>query len=125
VSIYGRVVTAGYDRFMARPEPTVLRQHRRSLLRAAGGNVLEIGAGTGANVPFYTDAVETVMTEPEAPMARKLERRPADAHLPVGVVQAPAERMLLGTTYSTPLSPRWCSAPSTISSRPCKRSAGS
>jgi ubiquinone/menaquinone biosynthesis C-methylase UbiE len=36
------------------------------------------------------------MTEPEAPMARKLERRLADAHLPVSVVQAPAERMSFG-----------------------------
>jgi hypothetical protein len=38
--------------------------------------VLEIGAGTGANLPFYGPAVESLtVTEPEPPMLRRLERR--------------------------------------------------
>lgn len=48
----GRVFAAGYDTFMAGPEKAVLRGRRKSLLARASGHVLEIGGGTGANIPF-------------------------------------------------------------------------
>lgn len=38
--------------------------HRRRLLAQARGRVLEIGAGTGANVPLYPPAARVVATEP-------------------------------------------------------------
>jgi ubiquinone/menaquinone biosynthesis C-methylase UbiE len=59
--------------------------------------VLELGAGTGHNLPYYTDAVsELVMTEPDPHMARRLRERladePAAAWNPT-VVEAPAEQL--------------------------------
>ena len=67
---------------------------RAQLLTGARGNVLEIGAGTGANLPFYSDAV-TALTcaEPEEPMSRRLARRIATQRRAVEMLAAPAERL--------------------------------
>ena len=42
-----------YDRQMAKTEKAQLGALRQRLLAAASGDVLEIGGGTGANLPFY------------------------------------------------------------------------
>ena len=92
MSIWGRIFAAGYDRCMAGEEKATLQAHRRALLAQARGRVLEIGGGTGANLPFYSDAVESLtITEPEAPMLRRLERRLRDAGREATVLRAPAE----------------------------------
>ena len=92
MSLWGRIFAAGYDKFMAGTEKAGLRDHRKKLLAPVRGRVLEIGGGTGANLPFYGPAVdELVIAEPEEPMARRLERKLADYSLPVRVVHAPAE----------------------------------
>jgi ubiquinone/menaquinone biosynthesis C-methylase UbiE len=58
--------------------------------------VLEIGAGTGLNLRHYSDSVEELLlAEPEAPMARRLERRLADSGRQGRVLLAPAERLPL------------------------------
>lgn len=83
-----------YDRLTAGVEEAGLRERRQQLLAAASGRVLEIGAGTGANLPFYGTNVESVTaTEPEAPMARKLAQRVADQKRGVEIVHAPAEQL--------------------------------
>jgi ubiquinone/menaquinone biosynthesis C-methylase UbiE len=46
-------IAAPYDRGMAPLEKWWLRQMRAELLPYARGRVLEIGVGTGANLPFY------------------------------------------------------------------------
>ena len=42
-----------FDAFMYPFEVVTLGRRRRRLIRSATGKVLEIGAGTGANLPFY------------------------------------------------------------------------
>ena len=81
-----------YDRQMAKTEQAGLRAFRQGLLAGAKGQVIEIGGGTGANLPFYGPAVEALtMTEPELPMVRRLERK-AREHAPAAkVLRAPAE----------------------------------
>jgi ubiquinone/menaquinone biosynthesis C-methylase UbiE len=81
-----------YDRQMAKTERAGLRAFRQGLLAGAKGQVIEIGGGTGANLPFYGPAVEALtMTEPELPMVRRLERK-AREHAPAAkVLRAPAE----------------------------------
>jgi ubiquinone/menaquinone biosynthesis C-methylase UbiE len=65
-----------YDRMTAPLEKGGLGEMRRELLASASGRTLEIGAGNGHNLPFYTDAVtELVLAEPEVHMARQLRER--------------------------------------------------
>lgn len=94
MSLWGRIFAAGYDTFMSGTENAGLREHRRRLLADARGRVLEIGGGTGANLPFYGPEVEeVVVTEPEEPMARRLEHRLAGSPRPARLVRAPAEQL--------------------------------
>lgn len=82
-----------YDRFMQRAEEDSLRVWRAELLSTLEGEVLDLGAGTGANVPYWPEAVEHVVaTEPDAGMARRLRERARSAGK-IEVVEAPAERL--------------------------------
>lgn len=99
MSIWGRIFAATYDHMMSAAEEGGLRDHRRALVAEATGDVLEIGGGTGANLPFYGENVRTLtITEPETPMARRLERRLEQFTTPVGarLVQAPGEQLPFG-----------------------------
>lgn len=95
MSIYGRIFAAGYDLFMKRTEEETMQPHRRALLARVRGRVIEIGGGTGANLPFYgSDVDELVITEPEEPMAKRLERKLSEyPQLPARVLRAPAEEL--------------------------------
>jgi ubiquinone/menaquinone biosynthesis C-methylase UbiE len=63
------------------------------LLKGAKGRVLEIGAGTGANLPLYDAGVDLTVTEPEEPMARRLEKRLHELRPNAAIVHAPAEHL--------------------------------
>ena len=94
MSLWGRVFAAGYDRIMAGTEKATLRRHRSALLAQASGRVLEIGGGTGANLPFYGEAVESLtVAEPEGPMMSRLKRRLDERSSAAQVVAAPAESL--------------------------------
>src|SRR5262245_28200301 len=81
-----------YDRQMAGTEQAGLRALRERLLAGASGDVLEIGGGTGANLPFYGPAVESLtITEPQPPMVRRLERKVREHRPAARVLRAPAE----------------------------------
>ena len=81
-----------YDRQIARAEEAGLRAMRKQLLAGAAGQVVEIGAGTGANLPWYGPEVKSLtVTEPVQPMVRKLERRVRELGSDATVLRAPAE----------------------------------
>jgi ubiquinone/menaquinone biosynthesis C-methylase UbiE len=81
-----------YDRFTLKSERETFSAHRQALLAAAGGDVLEIGGGTGANLRFYNGAVRTLtITEPEQPMVRRLEKRVGQSKPDAKLLRAPAE----------------------------------
>ncbi len=70
------VFAAMYDRMMRRGEERSMGRRRGELVAQASGRTLEIGAGTGANLPYYPDAVEElILAEPFEPMRRRLERK--------------------------------------------------
>jgi len=81
-----------YDRMMRGSEDAGVRDLRQGLVADASGRVLEIGAGTGLNLPHYNGSIESlVLTEPQAPMLRRLQRK-AHEHAPnAQVLRAPAE----------------------------------
>src|SRR3954469_10908629 len=65
----GRFSAAAYDRMSAGSERAGLSDMRHQLLAGARGATLELGAGTGANLQHYPDAVtELVLTEPSEHM---------------------------------------------------------
>jgi SAM-dependent methyltransferase len=81
-----------YNRQIARAEEAGLRDMRKRLLAGAKGRVLEIGSGTGLNLPWYGPELESLtVTEPSAPMVRRLERRLSDLGSTATVLRAPAE----------------------------------
>src|SRR5438067_1604223 len=92
MSLRQTIFAATYDRMSRKSEEAGLRTLRHSLLAGATGRVLEIGAGTGANLPLYNPSIESlVVTEPQAPMLRRLQRT-AREHAPLAqVLRAPAE----------------------------------
>jgi ubiquinone/menaquinone biosynthesis C-methylase UbiE len=81
-----------YDRQLAKIEQAGLGELRRTLLAGASGRVLEVGGGTGANLPFYGPDVESLtITEPEPSMLQRLERRVREQSPDTKVLRAPAE----------------------------------
>jgi ubiquinone/menaquinone biosynthesis C-methylase UbiE len=85
-----------YDRAIAGSERAGLSEMRAALLRGARGSTLEIGAGTGLNLPHYTEAVtELVLAEPDPHMARRLRERLEQERppTPAGVIEAPSEEL--------------------------------
>lgn len=73
----GFLMAAIYDRFMAETERACLAEWREALLRDAEGDVLEIGAGTGANLEHYPSrgVRSLTLTEPDPFMRSRLVRK--------------------------------------------------
>ena len=92
MSLRGKLFALTYDRQMAQVEKTTLRALRGSLLAEAGGDVLEIGGGTGANLPFYRpEAGSLTITEPDTAMMRRLQQRAREQAPLAKILRAPAE----------------------------------
>jgi len=88
--------------------------YRRRALAAAQGRVLEIGLGSGLNLPLYPPGVERVVGVDTSPrllsMARQLHRKSGP---PVALIEASAEALpLADATFDTVVS-TWtlCSIP--------------
>ncbi len=68
------------DKFMAKTDEACLNEWRHGLLNQVSGEVLEVGAGTGINIKFYSDNVtRLVLSEPDKHM-RKYLREQVDNH---------------------------------------------
>lgn len=68
-------------------------ERRARLVGSLEGDVLEIGAGTGLNVPHYRSARRLVALEPDGAYGRLLRERASAAGLPVEVVEGRAESL--------------------------------
>ena len=68
-----RFIAAFYDRMMASSETACLSEWRAELLRDLAGEVLEVGAGTGVNLPHYPrDVTRLALSEPDPHMRQRL-----------------------------------------------------
>jgi ubiquinone/menaquinone biosynthesis C-methylase UbiE len=87
-----RWFAAGYERRGRRNENTeYARDIRTRVAGGAAGRILEIGAGTGFNFPYYSAGAEVVATEPDPEMLERAEPRARDHG--VELRAAPAERL--------------------------------
>jgi len=92
-----RWFAATYDFVTRLSERRVLRHLRPLVAGTATGDVLEIGAGTGANFPYYDRAKvhRIVAIEPDPFMLRRAQRRAQELGLAVEFHQYPAEAIAL------------------------------
>lgn len=74
---------ARYDRLLAPLERRLLARLRARTLAALpqGSHLLEIGAGTGLNFPFYPMDASGVASEPSIEMLRRASAKPRPAHI--------------------------------------------
>jgi SAM-dependent methyltransferase len=90
-SLLQRLAAAGYDWLFDHVDPCGGADHRRRLVEQATGEVLEIGAGTGRNLPLYRTATRVVALEPGPGMRARARRAARAARVAVEVVDGRAE----------------------------------
>src|SRR4051794_34734834 len=74
----------------------VLRPYRARIVGAAEGRVLEIGIGSGLNLPLYGAKVTCVVgLEPSPELLRMARRQCTEAQVPIRLVEAMAESLPL------------------------------
>jgi len=77
-----------YDAFMTAVEWTGFKRWRAWLVGGARGRVLEVGCGTGRNLPLYPPGTPVVALELERHVLRAARRRAARIPLVLGDAQA-------------------------------------
>ena len=92
MSLSQRIFAASYDLLNSRVEGHLL-PYRRQTAGQARGDVLEIGGGTGANLPFYPANVDLTVVEPNPHMAKRLIRRSAKLGRQVTIVPDVGEKL--------------------------------
>jgi SAM-dependent methyltransferase len=94
-AIFGRLFTAWYGAGMRRIDELGLRETRREVLAGASGRTLDIGTGTGSNLPLFpSDVEELILAEPDRHMTRVLRQKLKETTWPdIELVQAPAESL--------------------------------
>lgn len=93
MSLFDRVWASVYDAAAGMADRGGDYRLRHRLVAPAAGRVLEIGAGTGRNLPLYRDADEVVALEPEPHSRSFAERRAPLAPVPVEVVAGDAQNL--------------------------------
>ncbi|ASJ02012.1 hypothetical protein A3L09_01400 [Thermococcus profundus] len=71
--------------------PTGIRKARRELIRRARGKVIELGVGTGLNLPFYPEGVEVVGIDISEKMLEKARKKRSKAK--VSLMKADARKL--------------------------------
>lgn len=88
-----RIFAALYDRMNGAAERGFVAPRRAALLGGLTGEVLDVGAGTGANLPHLRRASRVVAAEPDPAMRRRLLARAGRAEAPIQVDDASAEAL--------------------------------
>ncbi len=77
MSLYNKIFARIYDPFMASAERRKLGAWRQRLLGSLEGRILEVGAGTGANFPYYPGCAEVLAIDPSEEMLAFAKRKQA------------------------------------------------
>jgi ubiquinone/menaquinone biosynthesis C-methylase UbiE len=85
---------ATYDRSVGKVEQLLLGRLRKSYGGLLNGGILEVGIGSGLNIPFYSAAVtRAVGVDLSREMLRHAHQRAAHLGIPFALVQADAEAL--------------------------------
>ena len=91
---WGRGFAALYDWGLKATEEGGLRDTRREVLAEARGRTIDLGAGTGANIGLFPEAVtELVYAEPDPHMAKRLREKLVESGERGEIVEAPAQSL--------------------------------
>src|SRR6478672_6292526 len=94
VRLWTRAFAVLYDPVLWAGERVGMRAQRQEVLRHARGRTLELGSGTGLNVPHYPDDLdELILAEPAAPMRSRLKKAVRRSNRPATILDATAERL--------------------------------
>jgi ubiquinone/menaquinone biosynthesis C-methylase UbiE len=88
-----RLFAAIYDRVTASAERSVFPKWRRFIAGEAKGRILEIGAGTGANLPYYPKGAQVTVIEPNPHMLKRLKARAERLGVEVVCLEQAVERL--------------------------------
>ena len=84
-------VSGAYDQGMRPLEWLIFRRLRRLIFPKLRGRVLELGAGTGVNLPLYRGGARVIALDASADMLARAARRPSQAS--VALVRADAQHL--------------------------------
>lgn len=82
-----------YDAVMGLAERGAVGKLRSGMVSRARGNVLEIGAGTGLDFPWYERHAKVIASDPDLGMLRRARARARAARAEVVLVAADAEML--------------------------------
>lgn len=82
-----------YDKMLESEEKKFLGAIRAEMLEDVTGNVLEIGAGTGANFQYYQPGAHVTAIEPDPYMLQRAQKRASETRADIDLRQAPAEEL--------------------------------
>ena len=88
-----RWFAAVYDLMAAPEERRFMGDVRAELAGGTQGKVLEIGAGTGLNFPYYRNDAEVIASEPDPYMRQRAQRRLAESRKRIDLREATAEEL--------------------------------
>ena len=80
-----------YDRLSESAERKFAGAIREEMLADVRGEVLEIGAGTGANFPYYKEGARVIASEPDPYMMRRAEKRATETTANIELRRVAAE----------------------------------
>ena len=95
MSVSQWLFATGYDALDATVQRRVTPYRKKTAGRARG-ETLEIGAGTGSNLPFYGHDVRLTALEPNPHMVRRLTRKAQRLGREITVVEESGERLPFG-----------------------------
>ena len=87
-----RIFAAFYDLLNSGVESRVV-PYRRITAGLSLGRTLEIGGGTGANIPFYPPGIDLITIEPNPHMIRRFIRTSHERRAGAAVVSAVGESL--------------------------------
>ena len=88
---YNRI--AGIYDFLEAPMEHMFRKWRQELMNDVHGDVLEVGVGTGKNLPYYPDNVKVTAIDFSPRMVKKARAKAAELDASIKVVQMDVQDM--------------------------------